>query len=70
MSAFEQRKEPIDKRYRYLLFAADPYETIAFKIPSWEIDRDLDSQSFFSHWDPDRLRFTLQITFKRPAPLA
>ena len=31
MSAWEQKKEPQDKRYQYLLFAAEPYEVIAFK---------------------------------------
>lgn len=38
MSAFEQRKEPTDRRYQYVLFHADPYEIIAFKIPSYEVD--------------------------------
>ena len=33
--------------YQYLLFAADPYEVIAFKIPNLEVDR---SDRFFSHW--------------------
>ncbi|MEQ2166146.1 Splicing factor 3A subunit 2, partial [Goodea atripinnis] len=31
MSAYEQRIEPPDRRWQYLLFAAEPYETIAFK---------------------------------------
>ncbi|KAK3707607.1 hypothetical protein QZH41_017863, partial [Actinostola sp. cb2023] len=31
MSAYEQRIEPPDKTWQYLLFAAEPYETIAFK---------------------------------------
>jgi len=39
MSAFEQRVEAPDKRYQYLLFAAEPYETIAFKIPNQQIDK-------------------------------
>lgn len=34
MSAFEQRVEAADKAWQYLLFAADPYETVAFKIPA------------------------------------
>ncbi len=38
MSAFEQKVEVPEKQYQYLLFAADPYETIAFKIPNMEID--------------------------------
>jgi splicing factor 3A subunit 2 len=32
MSAYEQKIEPPDKRWQYLLFAAEPYETIAFKV--------------------------------------
>nr|CAG4646528.1 EOG090X0C5N [Macrothrix elegans] len=31
MSAYEQRIEPPDRRWQYLLFAAEPYETISFK---------------------------------------
>ena len=32
MSAYEQKIEPPDKRWQYLLFAAEPYETISFKV--------------------------------------
>lgn len=38
MSAYEQRIEPPDRRWQYLLMAAEPYETIAFKVacqPLW-----------------------------------
>lgn len=34
MSAYEQRIEPPDRRWQYLLMAAEPYETIAFKVGS------------------------------------
>lgn len=34
MSAYEQKVETPDKNFQYLLFACDPYETIAFKIPN------------------------------------
>lgn len=34
MSAYEQRIEPPDRRWQYLLMAAEPYETIAFKVAS------------------------------------
>ena len=47
MSAFEQRKEAQDRRFQFLLFAADPYEVISFKIPNTEVDR---SERLFSHW--------------------
>lgn len=32
MAAYEQRIEPPEKKWQYLLFAAEPYETIAFKV--------------------------------------
>ena len=32
MSAYEQRIEPPDRSWQYLLFAAEPYETVAFKV--------------------------------------
>jgi len=32
MSAYEQKVEPPDRKWQYLLFAAEPYETIAFKV--------------------------------------
>lgn len=66
MSAFEQRMETCDKRYQYLLFAAEPYEIISFKVPSTEIDKS--TPKFFSHWDPDIKTFTLQLYFKTKPP--
>ena len=32
MSAYEQRIEPPDRNWQYLLFAAESYETISFKV--------------------------------------
>jgi splicing factor 3A subunit 2 len=64
MSAFEQRVEMPDKRYQYLLFAADPYETIAFKIPRDEIERDPTSGKYSYNWDKEQKIFTLHIFFK------
>ena len=32
MSNYEQKVEKVDNRYQYVIFAADPYENIAFKI--------------------------------------
>ncbi|KAG8374199.1 hypothetical protein BUALT_Bualt11G0106200 [Buddleja alternifolia] len=66
MSSFEQRIQPFDKRYQFLLFAAEPYEIIAFKVPSIEIDKS--TPKFFSHWDPDSKMFTLQLYFKTKPP--
>ncbi len=49
MSAFEQKVEVPEKQYQYLLFAADPYETIAFKIPNMEIDFS-EGMIFIFYW--------------------
>ena len=40
--------EQQDKNVQYLLFAAEPYEVIAFKIPNVEIDNTEDR--FFYFW--------------------
>jgi len=61
MSAYEQKIELPDKNYQYLLFAAEPYETIAFKVPNWEVDRT--PGKFHTNWDPIRKTFTLQVFF-------
>lgn len=65
MSAFEQRLEKPDRRYQYLLFAAEPYETIAIKIPNLPIDRAEDR--LYTHWDPDSMNFTMQLFFENPS---
>lgn len=62
MSAYEQHIEPPDKKWQYLLFAAEPYETIAFKVPSREIDK-IDNK-FWTHWNADSKQFFLQLAFK------
>ncbi|XP_059436647.1 uncharacterized protein LOC132169669 [Corylus avellana] len=68
MSSYEQRVQPFNKRYQYLLFAADPYEIIAFKVPSTEIDKT--PPKFFTHWNPASKMFTLQLYFKIKPPEA
>jgi splicing factor 3A subunit 2 len=62
MSAYEQKVENPDKKYQYLLIAAEPYETVAFKIQSKEIDRSDDK--LFTHWDNDAKTYWLQFFFK------
>jgi len=66
MSAFEQRVERPDRRYQYLLFAADPYETVAFKVPNWDIVRDMEDKTTMlnTDWSPDTRKFTLRFFFK------
>lgn len=48
MSAYEQRVETADKNYQYLLFAAEPYEVVAFKVPNAEAVKQ--EGYFYSHW--------------------
>eukprot|EP00878_Enallax_costatus_P029228 GHUV01031673.1.p1 GENE.GHUV01031673.1~~GHUV01031673.1.p1 ORF type:complete len:282 (+),score=85.91 GHUV01031673.1:785-1630(+) len=64
MSAYEQKVETADKNYQYLLFAAEPYEVIAFKVPNSEVVKQEDF--FYSHWDPDAHTYSMQIVFKAP----
>lgn len=63
MSAYEQRIEPPDRRWQYLLFAAEPYETIAFKVPSREVEKGSEDK-FFTVFNPDTKTFFLQFAFK------
>jgi splicing factor 3A subunit 2 len=62
VSAYEQRTETPDPAFQYLVFAADPYETVAFKLSSLAVDRGDDK--VFSHWDAARKVFTLQVFFR------
>ena len=62
MSSFEQHMEPPNKFFQYLLFACEPYETIAFKIQSLEIDRT--ESRFWTYWDPDTKQYHMQFFFK------
>ena len=63
-----QRVEAPDKRYQFLLFAADPYETVAFKIPNLQIDKE--HGKFTTKWDNVARKFTLQLHFKDSAKAA
>jgi splicing factor 3A subunit 2 len=66
MSSFEQHVEPQDRAWQYLVVAAEPYETISFKLRSHEIDRSegvllsavpgskmKQEPGTWAHWDPD-----------------
>lgn len=63
MSAFEQKVDlPHDRRFQYLLVAAEPYETCAFKIDAREIDQR--PGKFWTYWDPDTKEYFLQLLYK------
>lgn len=61
MSPYEQKVEAPNKEYQYLLFACEPYETVAFKIPNVNIDKS--EGRFVSTWDRDGKTFTLKLHF-------
>lgn len=68
MSAFEQVQEKPNRKYQYLLFAAEPYETVGFKIPNIPIDKS--EGKFYTNWDKNSRKFTLQLYFEnRKTPL-
>jgi len=62
MSAYEQHIEPPDRKWQYLLFAAEPYETISFKLPSREIDKS--DGKFWTHWIAETKQFFIQFHYK------
>ena len=62
MSAYEQKVEEPDKNYQYMLVAAEPYETCAFKLQQRDVDRR--EGRFWTWWDSDNKDFWVQVTFK------
>jgi splicing factor 3A subunit 2 len=46
--------------------AAEPYETIAFRVPSREIESEVDDDPTYnwSHWDPDTKQYFFQFMFR------
>ena len=61
MNACTQRVEEPDRAFQYLLVAAEPYETVGFKIPARELDKRGERQ--FSFWDVDAKEFWVQVMF-------
>ncbi|KAJ1844080.1 CWF complex protein sap62 [Coemansia sp. RSA 2703] len=64
MSAYEQHVEVPNRQFQYLLFAAEPYETIGFKVQNREVD--MRPGKLWSHWDKDTRKFTMQFFFRNP----
>lgn len=50
-----------DKRFQYLIFAAEPYESVAFKLGKEVIEG---KGKFLTYWDPDTKVYTLQFLFE------
>lgn len=62
MSAYEQKKEDPDPQYQYIIFAAEPYDTVAVKLQAREVDRS--ENKFWTWYDEDNKDFWCQIHFK------
>ncbi|KAF2461083.1 splicing factor 3a, subunit 2 [Lineolata rhizophorae] len=62
MSAFEQKVEEPDKNFQYMVVAAEPYNTCAFKLQAREIDRR--DGRFWTWYDEDNKVFWVQLLFK------
>ncbi len=62
MSAYEQKIEAPDNNFQYILFAAEPYVTIAFKIPNMELDTS--EGKFYESWDTERKIYIMCLSFK------
>lgn len=62
MSPYEQKIEVPDERFQYVVFAADPYENIAFKIPNLEIDNS--EEKYYCNWDEDKKTYSVQLYLK------
>jgi len=63
MSAYEQKiEDPPDKNFQYMLIAAEPYETCAFKLQAREVDRQ--DGKYWEWFDEDSKDYFVHVTFK------
>lgn len=62
MSTYEQEIEPPDPKYQFVLFAAQPYNTVAFKIPNAAI---IDNRTI-EDWKSTERLYTVQFTIVKP----
>lgn len=62
MNPWEQHVEAPDQDYQYVVFAGEPYETVAVKVQAREIDRR--DGKFWNWFDEDSKEFWVQIIFK------
>jgi len=60
MSAYEQKIEPPDTEHQYLLVAAEPYETVCFKIANAHVAKE-NNEKWYELWDQNKKKFTLQV---------
>lgn len=58
MSAFEQQLDTDTEGWQYLVVHGEPYENVAFKVPSKEITKD------WAYWDEDLKEYYIQFLYK------
>ena len=63
INAYEQKMEAADNNYLYLLFAADPYETICVKIPNKKIR--MEGNYTRKLWDKKSRRFYVTVWYEK-----
>ncbi|VEU21349.1 DEKNAAC102374 [Brettanomyces naardenensis] len=63
MSPFEQTVEEPDPKFQYLVVSGEPYENVAFKIPSDPID--MANGRIWDFWDPDTKEYFVQFFYLR-----
>lgn len=62
VSTYEQKVEPKDDSFQYIVFAAEPYENIGFKIPNEDLDMSDDKHRVI--WDSVKLVYSVMLTYK------
>lgn len=67
MNTYEQNVEPKDPSKQYLVFACEPYESIAFAFPSnisvaTADNTDKDVQRYYCEWNPIQKTYFLRFT--------
>lgn len=56
------KNENENNKYHYVVFAAEPYENIAVRIPNMPLDYN--TEKHFSYWDDGKKIFYLTLTYK------
>ena len=58
----DEEKNKIENKYHYVVFAAEPYENIAVRIPNMPLDYN--TEKHFSYWDDGKKIFYLTLNYK------
>ena len=58
----DEEKNKIENKYHYVVFAAEPYENIAVRIPNMPLDYN--TEKHFSYWDEGKKIFYLTLNYK------